>query len=154
MTLLTIFHKAAEEFPHKGIGYIQENGEQVFLTYRELKEAAAKILGGYRELGLTAGDKVILALSSKEEFIPAFWGCILGGMISVPLPAPTSFKRANPQGKLDRWQNSWIILPFSWIKSYYQRSGTQLFPESNFSVSPIFSLTKLPPHFINLPPKT
>ena len=102
MTLLTIFHKAAEEFPEKGIGYIQEHGEQVFGTYRELKEEAAKILGGYRELGLTAGDKVILALSQKQEFIPAFWGCLLGGMIPIPLPAPTSLKRANPQGKLEQ----------------------------------------------------
>ncbi len=90
MTLLTIFQRAATEFPHNGVGYIQENGDVVRQTYTQLLEEARKLVHSYHKLGLEPGDKLILALEQKQEFIPAFWGCILGGIIPVPLAPPSS----------------------------------------------------------------
>jgi len=54
---------------------------------KAMYQLAQRILGGLRSLGLQPGDSIILQLD-QHHFIPAFWGCLLGGY--VPLPMETA----------------------------------------------------------------
>lgn len=139
MALLNIFERAATEFSEQGLGYIKENGNVVRQTYSQLWFEARKLLHSYGKLGLEPGDKLILALGRKEEFIPAFWGCILGGIVPVPLAPPTSLKTpgANLQ-KLDSIAQTlnypFILLDGKLIRGITaQQSGTEIPPEKLLS---------------------
>jgi len=113
MTLVQALIGAANNAANRGIGYIQGDGSLVFHSYPQLLEEVGQVLGGLHRSGLKAGDKLILALSGNEEFLPAFWGCILGGIIPVPLPAPISLFTAGPA--LDRLHNVWKVLEKPYI---------------------------------------
>jgi len=67
------------------ITYIEAADKEVTITYAELYERALKKLHALQQRGLTAGDECIIFLRSNEEFIDIYWGCILGGIIPVPI---------------------------------------------------------------------
>ncbi len=69
----------------QGIVYIQANKSEKFQSYQNLLFEAQKILGGLRKLGLQPQDKVVIQIESTQDFITAFWGCVLGGFIPVPI---------------------------------------------------------------------
>ena len=81
----------AEKAPDRGIGYIQKDGGTVFQSHAGLLESARKVAAGLKHAGMEAKDRLVLALSANEEFVAAFWGCILVGIVPVPLPASASF---------------------------------------------------------------
>lgn len=64
---------------NKGIVYIESNGKESLQLYPALLEEAQRILGGLRRIGLKPQDKVIFQLTNNQDFIAAFWGCMLGG---------------------------------------------------------------------------
>ena len=97
----------------KGIGYIQSDGSLIFQPYPKLLEEAKNMLGGLRQAGLKQGDVLVLAPSCNEEFIPAFWGCILGGIIPAPLPSPVNLFTPSPA--LERLHNVWNVLQQPYI---------------------------------------
>jgi acyl-CoA synthetase (AMP-forming)/AMP-acid ligase II/thioesterase domain-containing protein/acyl carrier protein len=81
--------KAAEAEPAKGIIYVAEDDSECSQSYATLLEEAKRILAGLRRLA-KPGDAVILQLESSRDFIPAFWACLLGAFIPVPLANPSS----------------------------------------------------------------
>ena len=75
------------EFSKSPAGYLQyDNGYRSWTyTYAEVGRAAhcfAKRLGDHN---LGKGDKVILWSENRPEWIAAFWGCILIGVVVVPI---------------------------------------------------------------------
>lgn len=100
-TLGEILQRAARENPTKGIICIQPDGTELIQLYKNLLEDAQRILGGLRKLGLKPQDKVIFQISANQNFISAFWGCIIGGFIPVPMSAASS---------PNKLQNSWQVL--------------------------------------------
>jgi acyl transferase domain-containing protein/acyl-CoA synthetase (AMP-forming)/AMP-acid ligase II/NAD(P)-dependent dehydrogenase (short-subunit alcohol dehydrogenase family)/acyl carrier protein len=68
-----------------GIVFVKKNNTTDFLAYRELLEAAERILGGLRQLGLQPQDRVILQLQDPRHFFICLWGCFLGGFVPIPL---------------------------------------------------------------------
>lgn len=69
----------------QGIVYIQPDQSEKFQSYKELFLEAQRILSGIRKLGLQPQDKVVIQIESYQNFISAFWGCILGGFVPVPV---------------------------------------------------------------------
>ena len=65
------------------------------LSYSSVLEEARRIAGGLEASGCRAGSVVTLLLEHPYEFLPAFWGCVLGGYIPCPL-APL-------RGDSERW---------------------------------------------------
>src|ERR1700761_5591945 len=55
------------------------------LSYPALLEDAQRIAGGLRGSGCLPGSAVALLLERPHDFLPAFWGCVLGGYIPCPL---------------------------------------------------------------------
>ena len=54
-------------------------------SYEEVAAAADAAGSGLLELGLRPGDRVILALRDRPEFVCAFWGAMKAGLVPVPI---------------------------------------------------------------------
>ena len=54
-------------------------------TYEEVGRAARSFAASLHELGLRKGDKVVFWSENRPEWIVAFWGCLLRGIIVVPI---------------------------------------------------------------------
>ncbi|MEV6395088.1 SDR family NAD(P)-dependent oxidoreductase [Streptomyces sp. NPDC051907] len=68
----------------------REDDGELAVGYRALADEASRVLGGLRRLGLVPGDKAVLQCPDNHDFMVAFWACVLGGFVPVPLaPAPT-----------------------------------------------------------------
>ncbi|WP_414624619.1 AMP-binding protein [Calothrix sp. CCY 0018] len=106
-TLGEVLQFAAQQST-KGIVYIQSDGSEKVQSYRELWQDAQIILAGLKQLGLKPQDKVIFQLEHNQDFIPAFWGCVLGGFVPVPISiAPTNEQVNSTTSKL---HNTWQML--------------------------------------------
>src|SRR5690606_2999436 len=66
--------------PDAGVVTLDAEGRRRFRGYPELLERATAVLAGLRADGVRPGDRVILCGLTLEEFFPAFWGCVLGGV--------------------------------------------------------------------------
>jgi acyl-CoA synthetase (AMP-forming)/AMP-acid ligase II len=55
------------------------------VSYAELYQRALGMLHHLQQLGARPGDHLILLLNNNEQFIDAFWGAILGGIVPVPV---------------------------------------------------------------------
>jgi long-chain acyl-CoA synthetase len=54
-------------------------------TYGEVGRAARGFAARLHELGLGKGDKVVVWSENRPEWIVAFWGCLLVGVVVVPI---------------------------------------------------------------------
>jgi long-chain acyl-CoA synthetase len=54
-------------------------------TYGQVADAARTFAARLRELGLQKGDKVVFWSENRPEWIVAFWGCLLEGVVVVPI---------------------------------------------------------------------
>jgi benzoate-CoA ligase family protein len=57
------------------------------VTYAELAEQVNRCGNALRELGLAAGQRMLMVLRDGPEFFSLFWGAIKAGIIPVPLNA-------------------------------------------------------------------
>jgi acyl-CoA synthetase (AMP-forming)/AMP-acid ligase II/acyl carrier protein len=69
----------------RNITYLEGENSERNVSYGELHERALGILFHLQKLGARRGDKLILFLANNEQFIDAFWGAVLGGIIPVPV---------------------------------------------------------------------
>ena len=106
--LSEVLLETAKQTDTKGITYIQLDETESFQSYSELREAASNILAGLKQLGLKPKDKVILQLEHNQDFIEAFWACILGGLIPIPLATATIYEPDNSTAK--KLYRAWQIL--------------------------------------------
>ena len=54
-------------------------------TYEQVARAARAFAAHLHELGLRKGDKVVFWSENRPEWIVAFWGCLLRGIVVVPI---------------------------------------------------------------------
>jgi acyl-CoA synthetase (AMP-forming)/AMP-acid ligase II len=106
--LTEVLLKTAKQTSIKGISYIQFDGTKNFQSYLELRETATKILTGLKQLGLKPKDQVILQLEQNQDFIEAFWACILGDFVPVPLATAPIYEPDNSVAK--KLHSAWQIL--------------------------------------------
>ena len=107
-TLTELLQWAAQQKPVKGIVHIQSDGSEIVQSYEELLVEAQRVLAGLRRLGLSPQDQVILQLDVSQDFLPAFWGCVLGGFVPVPLSIPPTYSQLNQSIK--KFSNTWQML--------------------------------------------
>jgi fatty-acyl-CoA synthase len=77
-------------------------GEDLVLSFDQLRTEALKRAAHLRSLGLSKGDRVALVLPDGQDFIPAFFGALWAGIIPVPLYPPISL------GKLDAFMDALV----------------------------------------------
>ncbi|MFZ5988511.1 MAG: SDR family NAD(P)-dependent oxidoreductase [Bacillota bacterium] len=69
----------------KGITHIYGEENEIYISYRDLYHNALKILYTLQCKGLSPGDELILQIDDNITFLNVFWGCLLGGIIPVPV---------------------------------------------------------------------
>lgn len=69
----------------RSITFIEGKLDNRVLTYAELYQHALQMLHDFQQAGLTTGDQLILFTKNNQKFIEAFWACILGGIVPVPV---------------------------------------------------------------------
>ena len=69
----------------RAITYLEGENEERKVQFGELYERALGILFHLQKLGAKRGDKLILFLGNNEQFIDAFWGAVLVGIVPVPI---------------------------------------------------------------------
>jgi acyl-CoA synthetase (AMP-forming)/AMP-acid ligase II/thioesterase domain-containing protein len=78
--------RAAREAPEHGVRYCSPDAvESELRTYPQLLEESLRLLHALREAGAEPGRVVALLLEQPDDFLPAFWACLLGGLTACPL---------------------------------------------------------------------
>src|SRR3984957_5323943 len=92
-SILDNLDRLADEHPNKPLySYLDLNGDPIEThTYASFLRRAQAIAGHLRKEGrFAAGDRVLLAYPPGLEMICAFFGCVRGGLIPVPVYPPSS----------------------------------------------------------------
>ncbi|MGW4807279.1 AMP-binding protein [Kitasatospora sp. NPDC004272] len=101
--------RAARSDGPEGIQFVHQDGTESSLGYRELLDNAARILAGLRAGGARPGQTVVLQVGRDPELLAAFWACVLGGFV----PMPVSAAAADAPSLLHRvWQGygrPWVV---------------------------------------------
>lgn len=65
-------------------------------SYAQVAHAAARFAARLQRAGIGEGEKVILWCENRPEWLFAFWGCLLAGVVVVPIGegAPAEFVRS------------------------------------------------------------
>jgi acyl-CoA synthetase (AMP-forming)/AMP-acid ligase II/thioesterase domain-containing protein len=86
-TVVDLLKRAADRHPACGVHlrFGEQTQGREFVPYPTLLGRAEQIAGGLRAHISHPGAAVALLLEHPKDFIPAFWGCILGGYVPCPL---------------------------------------------------------------------
>src|SRR5690606_36105757 len=77
--------------PDHGVTHYFSDGSRRFHSYAELQSQAEALAGGLRRAGVRPDTPVILQLAASDEFAVAFWACLIGGYIAVPVLRPPTY---------------------------------------------------------------
>ncbi|SEN17443.1 Phosphopantetheine attachment site [Chitinophaga rupis] len=83
----TLAHRL-QQLAHRediGVTFINGAAQEVYLSYRTLYKKALHALYQLQQRGLDQGSQLVLHVDDNECFLVAFWACMLGGIIAVPL---------------------------------------------------------------------
>jgi acyl-CoA synthetase (AMP-forming)/AMP-acid ligase II/acyl carrier protein len=67
------------------IVYLEGEGAEKSLRLADLRKRALGILFHLQRLGAQPGDFLVLHVASNEQFIDAYWACLYGGIVPVPV---------------------------------------------------------------------
>ncbi|WP_062054967.1 hybrid non-ribosomal peptide synthetase/type I polyketide synthase, partial [Aquimarina longa] len=99
-TLIEVFKSHLNQSPDKVLYRFLPNGEEESdsRTYKELYENSKRIASHILEVA-NPGDRILLLYPSGLEFVDAFLGCLLAGVIAVPAFPPQGKRRI---GRLEK----------------------------------------------------
>src|SRR6516165_2577398 len=82
-TLVDFFHDLALA---RGDFLVYDDGFRSHtLTYRDVGQQAQRFAARLHTIGLQKGDAVVFWSENRPEWIIAFWGCLLRGIVVVPI---------------------------------------------------------------------
>lgn len=87
---------------NSGITFIESSLCEEKLTYKELYDYSLKVLYNLQQKGALRGNEIVIQLNNNRNFIIAFWACILGGYIPVPVSIPKNHEQS--QKTINIWK--------------------------------------------------
>ncbi|MCZ8521358.1 MULTISPECIES: non-ribosomal peptide synthetase [Paenibacillus] len=69
----------------KGIRFIQGRDKEIFISYAALYDSSLRLLKRMQDTGMRPGEEAVFQLEGQADFIRAFWACLLGGIVPVPV---------------------------------------------------------------------
>jgi acyl-CoA synthetase (AMP-forming)/AMP-acid ligase II len=76
---------AAAAATTRGVNFIAGEANERRVAYSRLRERAMGVLGHLQRVGAAPGTETIIVVDALEPFVDAFWGCVLGRIVAVPL---------------------------------------------------------------------
>ena len=87
-TLIDFFDDLAKAH---GLFLVHDDGFRTrSYSYEEVGRAARGFAARLADAGVRKGDKVLFWSENRPEWVVAFWGCLLGGIVVVPIDYRTS----------------------------------------------------------------
>ncbi len=81
-------HRATSQPDDRAYLFLSDRGaEEAVLTFRQLHEAARGLAARLTKIA-NPGDRAILVFPPGLEFLVAFFGCLIAGVIAVPMMVP------------------------------------------------------------------
>ncbi|MFB7662846.1 AMP-binding protein [Kitasatospora sp. NPDC056138] len=71
----------------EGLTFIRPDGTELRQTYLQLLMEASRVLAGLRAAGVRPGERIVLQVARAPELLAAYWACVLGGCVAVPVDA-------------------------------------------------------------------
>ena len=69
----------------RGVNFIAGEANERRVAYSRLRERAMGVLGHLQRVGAAPGTETVIVVDGLEPFVDAFWGCVLGRIVAVPL---------------------------------------------------------------------
>ncbi|MEM7431578.1 MAG: non-ribosomal peptide synthetase [Pseudomonadota bacterium] len=82
-TLIDLLADARSKDRH--IRFIDGEKDESILSFDELWQRAAGLLGALQSRGMRRGDELVIFSKSNESFVVAYWAAVLGGIVPVPV---------------------------------------------------------------------
>jgi acyl-CoA synthetase (AMP-forming)/AMP-acid ligase II len=105
-SLVAMLRASVERSP-EAEAVVEIGGER--LSYRALWERAARVAGGLKQQGLKPGDRAAIRLGNGIDWVLAFWGCQLAGVMAVPVN--TRFTDEEARYVIDDAGSGWVFEP-------------------------------------------
>lgn len=81
--------------PGRGFTFVGLDRQERYFPYEKLREEATRRAGLIQsEYGLNKGDRAALIVAEPHEFVLTFLGCVIAGVVPVPIYPRASFKNA------------------------------------------------------------
>ncbi len=91
-TLVELLERAAAGAAG-GVRLLDRREVETFLTWAEIRQRARAVAGGLQALGISPGERVALVYPTSQEFLAAFFGAVLAGIVPAPLYPPLRLGR-------------------------------------------------------------
>ncbi len=75
----------AREASEHRVHFIDGEDAHTSVSYAELVAAARACLATLQSAGLKTGDELVIFTDNNRQFLTAFWGAVLGGIVPVPV---------------------------------------------------------------------
>ncbi|MEZ8130378.1 amino acid adenylation domain-containing protein [Enterovibrio norvegicus] len=109
-TLVDVLDKASQQST-KGIYFSHHKNPAEFLSYGELKQQALAVSENWKNIGVKPQDKIILQIEDNESFAIAFWACVFGRFIAVPLAFGTTQSHKQKLASIEKTLiTPWIVI--------------------------------------------
>jgi acyl-CoA synthetase (AMP-forming)/AMP-acid ligase II len=99
-TLVALLHRRSAAFRERRLFTFLTDGEtdEVHCTFGELEQRAIAVAAGLANVS-APGDRALLLFAPGIDYIVAFFGCLLAGVVAVPAypPDPTRLARTLPK---------------------------------------------------------
>lgn len=69
----------------RSIRLLDRHGEASLTRFAELRARALALLHAFQRRGVTPGDEMLLVVNRNDAFLDAYWACLYGGIVPVPL---------------------------------------------------------------------
>ena len=94
------------------------------LTFGELYHRAQSV-AAYLQSRLSRGSSVVLVFPNEIAFIPAFMGCLMAGMVAVPLAAPRNARGMERLEVLAEVANAPLAIASSGLRTRLEKMGQE-----------------------------
>ncbi|MFY0256434.1 amino acid adenylation domain-containing protein [Chitinophaga sp. 30R24] len=129
MSCVTDILLALQHQHEVGLFFVENSQDNLFVSYASLFEKAAALLSDFHAAGIVAGDEVILVEEDNQRFLVAFWACLLGKI--VPVPVSVGIKDSHRLKLLKIWNE--LSRPYIFTRRDYLEKWITFVTEQSLS---------------------
>jgi fatty-acyl-CoA synthase len=82
----------------RAITFVRANGEERRVSFPDLWQLARQRARALYAAGVRRGDRVAIVLPEPDEFVLTFMGCLVGGIVAVPMYPPQTLAKLEAYG--------------------------------------------------------